>query len=342
MRAQSLNRRGRLRGAWQRLRDDAVRWINRRHAHDGDHARLGRDRIYILPTRAGYTLLGIILIMLLGSINYANNMAFLLTFLLAGIGHNAIWYTHRNLLGLEIRPLPVDPMFAGTPGEARLRIAETDGRAREAVYARIGQQAGDPVAIPAGGHADARIPLPAVPRGVYHLPRQRVDTRFPLGVLEAWSWLNLDTEILVYPRPLDPGQAATGPGDGDQDAGDRGRSTEEPPDHIRPYRPGDPPGRIIWKAYARSGKLHVRESPGGVQDDVWLDFDALPHGDTETRLSMLCHQILEAHARERIWGLRLPGQRIDPGQGPEHRDHCLQALARFRTAPAPLPLEDGA
>ncbi|WP_019022461.1 DUF58 domain-containing protein [Thioalkalivibrio sp. ALE23] len=341
MRAQPLNRRRRLRGIWQRLRDDAIRWINRRHAHDGEHARLGRDRIYILPTRAGYTLLGIILIMLLGSINYANNMAFLLTFLLAGIGHNAIWYTHRNLLGLEIRPLPIDPVFAGNAPEAQLRLHETDGRGREAITVRVGAHACEPLAIPAGGRSDARIVLPAVPRGVYRLPRQRVDTRFPLGVLEAWSWLNLDAEILVYPSPVDPGRALAGHGDGDEDTGARGQS-EEPPDHIRPYRPGDPPGRIIWKAYARSGKLHVRESPGGVQDDLWFDYDALPHGDTETRLSMLCHQVLEAHAQERVWGLRLPGQRIDPGQGPEHRDHCLQALARFRTAPAPLPLEDGA
>ena len=290
---------------------------------------MGRDRIYILPTRAGYTLLGIILVMLLGSINYSNNMAFLLTFLLVGIGHNAMWYTHRNLLGLQVSTLPVPPVFAGQPIVLPVRLTETAGRAREALTLRIGHRATAPFAVPDRGTQTARLELPGLARGVYRLPRQRLDTRYPLGILEAWSWLTLNPEIVVYPAPVDPGQT-TG-GSGEEDAPSRDRREGEAPDQIRPYRPGDPPGRIVWKAFARSGKLHVREASSGQGDRLWLEWEAMPASDTETRLSMLCHQVLAAHAEGRAFGLRLPDQTLDPAQGPAHRDHCLQALARFRT-----------
>lgn len=329
MRPDSVTQPGPSRRRSARLRDDAIRWITRRHAHDGEQAHLGRDRIYILPTRAGYTLLGIILVMLLGSINYANNMAFLLTFLLVGIGHNAMWYTHRNLLGLQISTLPVPPVFAGQPITLPLRLTETAGRAREALVLRIGSHATAPFPVPARGTHSARLDLPGLARGIYRLPRQRLDTRYPLGILEAWSWLTLNPEIVVYPTPIDPG-AATG-GTGEDDPHTRDRREGEAPDQIRPYRPGDPPGRIVWKAFARSGKLHVREAAGGQGDRLWLEWDAMPATDTETRLSMLCHQVLAAHSEARAFGLRLPDQTLDPAQGATHRDRCLQALARFRT-----------
>ena len=338
MRPESLSPRARLGHRVQRLRDDAIRWITRRHPHDHGAARLGRDRVYILPTRAGYTLFAVILVMLLGSINYSNNMAFLLTFLLVGIGHNAIWYTHRNLLGLRVSSLPAPPVFAGQPLEVGLRLADEAGRAREALQWGIGARATAPVAVPAHGGTNATLRLPGVARGVYHLPRQRIATRYPLGILEAWSWTRLGAEILVYPAPLDPGTHDIAPG-GEVASGSQDQSGESP-DHIRPYRPGDPPGRIVWKALARSGKLHVRESRGGTPDRVWLDWDSLPPADTETRLSMLCHQVLQAHAEARVYGMRLPGHHLNPGQGPDHRERCLQTLARYQVTPTLLDTTD--
>nr|WP_038045972.1 DUF58 domain-containing protein [Thioalkalivibrio sp. ALE9] len=337
MRPDSMTRSPRARGRMAQLRDDAIRWITRRHAHDGQAARLGRDRIYILPTRAGYTLLGILLVMLLGSINYSNNMAFLLTFLLVGIGHNAMWYTHRNLLGLQVATLPVPPVFAGQPLGITLRLSETDGRAREALALRVGNRATGPFPVPARGAETARLELSGQPRGLYRLPRQRLDTRYPLGILEAWTWLTLTPEIVVYPAPIDPG--ATLGGTGEDEAPASTGHAGDAPDQIRPYRPGDPPGRIIWKAFARSGKLHVREAASGQGDRLWLEWDAMPAPDTETRLSMLCHQVLAAHAEGRFFGLRLPDQTLEPGQGVSHRDSCLRALAGFRAKPIELDPE---
>lgn len=335
MRAGSVARRERLRSQGHRLREGVIRWVTRRHREDGQQATLGRDRIYILPTRAGYTLLAILGVMLLGAINYSNNMAFLLTFLLAGIGHNAIWYTHRNLLGLKVSALPVSPVFAGQPTQISLRLDDTRDRDREALHLSIGGYTSEPVTVPARGQQTVRLTLPPVGRGAYRLSRQRLDTRYPLGILKAWTWLGLDTEILVYPQPVDPLSAHGGIGDASSAQRRQDAST---PDHIRPYRPGDPPGRILWKALARTGKLHIRETAAGGRDTLWIDWSAMPASDTETRLSMLCHQILAADSEGRTWGLRLPDKTLPPGQGPAHRERSLRALAEFRFEPIALPI----
>ncbi|WP_019626720.1 DUF58 domain-containing protein [Thioalkalivibrio sp. ALJT] len=337
MRADSVS--GADRHRLHRLRDDAIRWITRRHAHDGETARLGRDRVYILPTRAGYTLVAILLVMLLGAINYSSNMAFLLTFLLVGIGHNAMWYTHRNLLGLRITSLPVAPVFAGATLSLPFRLEEASGRPREALTLSIGTRASAPLAIPAQDSAQVELTLPAPARGIYRLPRQRLHTRYPLGILEAWTWLTLSPEILVYPAPVNPGNVLGGAGGQATASQLRTRHRGETPDHLRPYRPGDPPGRIVWKAFARSGKLHVRESVSGRGDHLWLDWEAMPATDTETRLAMLCHQVLAAHAEGRIFGMRLPDLTVDPGQGSRHRERCLRSLAQFRSEPRVLAPE---
>jgi len=39
--------------------------------------------------------------------------------------------------------------------------------------------------------------------------------------------------------------------------------------------------------------------------------------------------VLDAHDRGEAFGLRLPGQTIDPNIGTAHRQHCLNALALY-------------
>jgi uncharacterized protein (DUF58 family) len=314
---------------WVRLREDFVRWVTRRHRADGRRAVIGRDRVYILPTRQGYMLLAILVVMLLGAINYSNNMAFLLTFLIVGIGHNAMWYTHRNLLGLRVTALPVEPVFAGSSPLLTLRLEDRDGRPREAIRLTVDGVPSQPAFLEPGGSTQVSVALEARPRGLHRLRRQCLSTRYPLGLLEAWTWLTLDTEVLVYPLPLAMENLTL---TGDDREGEQptnfGRA-DATPDEIRPYRPGDAPNRIAWKAVARSGELFVRDAGTGDAAPIWLDWDSVPVADPETRLSALCHRVLETHAEGQPCGLRLPGTRIDPGTGPDHLKRCLRALALF-------------
>ena len=99
--------------------------------------------------------------------------------------------------------------------------------------------------------------------------------------------------------------------------------------HLRDYQRGDPPRRIAWKAMARSQRLLTKQFATPAASNVWLDWDALPHSDDETRLSWLCGAVLELERINRRYGLRLPSTLLAPASGAAHRDACLRALALF-------------
>jgi uncharacterized protein (DUF58 family) len=48
---------------------------------------------------------------------------------------------------------------------------------------------------------------------------------------------------------------------------------------------------------------------------------------------MLCRGVLDAEQSGRHYGLRLPGEVIEPGRGARHAEQCLTALALFGGSP---------
>ncbi|WP_177217575.1 DUF58 domain-containing protein [Ectothiorhodospira mobilis] len=318
---------GRMRTA---LRERAIAWITRRQPAGVRQVTLDRRCIYILPTRYGYTFAGVLVVMLLGAINYSNSLAFLLTFLLAALGSNAMWHTHRNLLGLRITRLPAEPVFAGETARLAYSVANPGRVPRRGLTLEAPGHPGRDLAVPAHGDTRVTLTIPARRRGILRPGRLRLHTRYPLGLFRAWSWLHLEGDVLVYPRPL-PVEDAAGGGAPDKDEARTSRQPGGEFTGLRGYTPGDSPRRVDWKALARTGNLYVKEFHEPRGGRLWLDWDDLLAGDVETRLSMLCHQVLRAHGADLEFGLRLPGIEVAPARGEVHRRRCLEHLARFHS-----------
>lgn len=303
-------------------------WRARRHPAAEREICLHRRRIYILPTRYGCLFALLLFVMLLGAMNYSNSMAFALTFLLASLGLNAMWHTHRNLLGLHVVKGHAKPVFAGQVAHFKLNLHNPTGRARQRLA--ILWRGHRPVFAdaPAGDTNSVDLGIPARTRGWLRPGRFRVFSYYPLGLFRAWSWLELDMAALVYPQP-----AATAPplpaGSGGNESDRHGGPGREDYAGLRDYQPGDSPRHIAWKALARSDDLLTKQFAGETGATCWLEWDQLPGRDIEARLSILCRWVLEAHARGLRYGLRIPGRGIAPGNGDEHRRQCLRALALF-------------
>jgi uncharacterized protein (DUF58 family) len=286
--------------------------------------RIGRKRIYVLPTGFGLFVTVLIAAMLMGGLNYNNNPALLFSFLLAAVAHNSLVHSHLLLSGVRLKALHADPVFAGQPLRIRLRFDADGGRERPGLEV-LGAQGQCAFSLPANQEHEAVLEVPTHRRGWLDPGRLRLSTVRPLGLARAWSWLKPDTKLLVYPA-LDP-EAPPLPealGDGDSP---RTRAHGEQPHHLREYRAGDMPRQIAWKASARADRLLVREYEAAVARDIHLDWDAtgnLPH---ETRIRRLARWVVEAERSGSRYSLRVPGQSIAPGRGPEHRHACLRALA---------------
>ena len=99
---------------------------------------LHRHRIYVLPTRFGLLFTAVLVVMLLGALNYNNNPALLLTCLLGAATYQSVFQAFRMLNGLELRALRAQPCHAGDSLRIGLSF-HTEGRARTSLRARIGE-----------------------------------------------------------------------------------------------------------------------------------------------------------------------------------------------------------
>lgn len=296
-------------------------------AAGGDWIALDRRRVFILPTRTGLGYAVLLMVMLLGAINYNNNLIFALTFLLAGLGLVAMLHTYRNLAGLQLRAGQGRSGFVGEPLGFQVWLRAGDGRPRQALELVTAE--GDTAVTGTGG---SEVPVwlhrPARRRGPCRLGRVTVTTRFPLGLFRAWSRLEFAHTELAYPAPAPPGAPPPVAADAIAPAGQRG-SGDEDFLGLRPYRQGDSLQRVHWKALARGQDPLTKVFGATAAPSCWLDFAAVPEADPELRLSRLCRWILDAERAQLVYGLRLPGQAWPPARGADHRDRCLAALARF-------------
>lgn len=297
----------------------------------GQAATLGQRQVYILPTRYGVLFAGMLLAMLAGSLNYGSNLGFLYTFLLAGIGLSTILETWRNLLGLQVHGGRAEPVFAGQ--EAWFSIELENARRSQRPGIELGRQGQTPelVDLPPLGRVQVRLRVSTQRRGVLALGRLTLATRYPLGLLRAWGYVEIPLDCLVYPRPIAGGTLPPAPGEGLDEQGDLGRGSDDFAG-LRPYNPGDPPKHVYWKAAARGGELLTKQFGGNRGETLWLDWTEIPFGDDETRLSVLCRWVLLASEAGLSYGLRLPGAEITPDNSEQQRDRCLATLARFGQA----------
>jgi len=316
---------GRLRSA---IEARMQAWIRRRQGIDPDPVRLHRRRIYILPTRLGLAYAAMLFAMLLGGMNYGNNLGLALAFLLVSLGLVVMHHCHGTLSGLVLRLAGTESAFTGTEVAFRLTLENTARTPRPRIELGIGREPTCVVDVPADGTAPAELRLPAARRGRVPLERFVVATRHPLGLFRAWAVVHGEHHAISWPAP---GERSRVPPGVETDTG--GAQEHAQGDHdfagLRPFQPGDSLRRVAWKAYARGQGLHTKQYAGTDVVSHLFDWDSLPSLGTEARLAQLCRWVLDAHERGEAYGLRLPGTVIEPNVGSAQRERCLNALALF-------------
>ncbi|TAL73898.1 MAG: DUF58 domain-containing protein [Rhodanobacter sp.] len=281
---------------------------------------LTRRRVYILPTAFGVGFAALLLVMLTGALNYANNAALLLTCLLGAGSAASMLVAFRTLDGLTLRGIRAGNAVAGEPIELTLEFSAR--RKHESVRVDL---AGIHAACAVHGTSELRVHLPTTRRGWLALPRLRVWSTWPWGLFRAWSWLHPAQSVLVWPRA-----EAAGPSPHQPDAS-QAQLVARPGEELaalRDYRPGDALRHIAWKASAHHLDLMVKEFDHPQPRETWrLDWDALRTLDRESRIARLARWVGEAEAQGHRYSLRLPNDDIAVGSGAAHYARCMSALA---------------
>jgi uncharacterized protein (DUF58 family) len=311
-----------------RLARLASDWIFRPRGRERGRIVLTQRRVFILPTRQGVVFAGMLLLMLIGSTNYQLSLGYAVTFLLAAMSIVSILHTFRTLAGLAVSAGRVAPVFAGDSADFHVTIENSGAVARRGVVLSHPGSPSLAVDIGPGQTVEPAVTVPAPRRGRLAPGRITVHTRYPLGLMRAWSYVHLDTACLVYPKP----ESGHPPLPVNRDHAGEGREHGAGTDDfagLRAYRTGDSPRHIAWKAAAQERGTLTKQFSGRAADEIWLDWEMLGDADPEQRLSRLTRWVLDAEAAGAVYGLRIPGTCIEPGRGPGHRGACLEALALF-------------
>lgn len=306
---------------------DLATWIKVEQPDEAGDIRVHGRNIYILPTRFGVMFGVMLFLMLIGSMNYVNNPAYLLTFLLLGVGLNAIYQTWRNLRGISVRPLPASPVFAGEQARFCFILSGSAGREQPAIQLHFDHS--EPVAADVDDETRLCLGRMAENRGWFSPGRLTISTTYPLGLLHAWCYVDFDIQVLVYPAPRAVALPEPRAGEGGQGVRESAQPGTDDFIGLRTYHYGDHPRQIDWKALARERGLMTKLFGADAGTSVWLNWGDIHAADDETRLGFLTYLVIELGRKGRVFGLRLPRQVIEPGIGRQHERLCLESLALY-------------
>jgi len=304
------------------------RWAKRRQGIDPAITRLRPGRVYILPTGVGLMFGLMSFAMLLGSMNYNNNLSFVLTFLLASLGLVAMHQCQRNLVALEMSFAGVEPVFAGQSAQFRIAVSNQSKSQRHGVMLYTDNSESEIHDLLPGESRVFTLAVTTDKRGWIELERFGIRTFFPFELFRSWAWLHMDLKGLVYPAAADvaPQPPPTQSAQGHRQHDARG---EEDFAGLRRFQEGDSPRQVAWKAYARSGQLLSKQFSGADTSSQWFDFDEVLVDDLESRLSILTRWITDTDQTRADYGLRIPGQEFPPAHGESQRRRCLESLALY-------------
>ncbi|MDV6373848.1 transglutaminaseTgpA domain-containing protein [Deinococcus arenicola] len=295
------------------------------------------------PTRFGLAYLLLVVLTLVGCINYGLSLGYGLTFLLGGVWVMASTGVARA--ARQVR-LNLTAPAGATAGQEALFTLSVTSTVAGAVTVVLKSSGGDTrtldtrtvtLRVGAGEVRTLGVPFPARGRGPLTVTPLRPAALDFLGLWGASLEAPAPVTVNVAPAPevgAPPALSRTVPGLGDGQTRTRG---DEEFAGLRPYIPGDSPRQISWRHVARTGNLLTRETDapqGRVRLLDWADAGVVSGGETEARLSRLAAWVTELSGAGQPFALKLPSGALEAGSGEGQRLLALKLLARVAPFPA--------
>ncbi|WP_018624281.1 DUF58 domain-containing protein [Kangiella aquimarina] len=300
-------------------------WVDKR-SPEQQEVHLRQKNIYILPTRYGWLMLMILILILVASTNYQNNMGFMAGFILLAIGMLSVFYTYRNVRGLKIRALKPQSVYVGQECSFPFEFNNSSESYRSSIGIGLNKKQVEYCDVDSRSKTLFHIKIKANKRGLLEPKRFVCTSIFPFGIFQVWSWFKPSYGALIYPKPIECPQILAPQSHGQEEGAFAQRGSEDF-HSLRDYQSGDPIKQVMWKAFARERGLLTKEFEELVGEQHLLTWESVSQYDKELAISYLTDAVIKAEQAGNLYGLELPKVRIEKGQGAEHLHQCLSALA---------------
>lgn len=301
------------------------RWAAKRRPK-GREIELNQKRIFIFPTLAGWVYLAVCIVLFLIATNYQNNLVHAVAFLMVSLGVLTIHYTFLNMSGLIVTGLSGRNCHVSELVDFSLKLKANNLRRYENILLSWkGSRDFQMVYLEREREKALKLGIVADKRGDFSPPALKIETVYPFGLLRAWSWIELDLKVTIYPK-IEKGrlprsiESDDNVGQGTDNRGDDFSGLSE-------YVPGTSLRHIAWKHYAQGRGLLTKNYMGQESRKLWLSWEDWSDLNSEMRLSVMAYWALEFEHQAQEYGLILPELVIAPHSGPLHLAAILSALA---------------
>lgn len=236
-----------------------------------------KQKRYIFFTVFGALQWLILALLALLAVNYSNNMA------MAGLTFLFVFYCvalFRNYFSLrQVVVNSISHSFAEEGGDGEITI-HMNVRKLKALYPMLNIHCGKEmveVAFDANGEAKAIVPFSKEELGVYRVPKLRLSTRWPNGMMKTWVVLRPLVSIPVLPTSTHRSVAAMSPKS--VVSTEHVRASSGDVEGVREIVKGEQGVKIAWKQTFKRNKMmtytyekptkstFIIEWPNSVEDD---------------------------------------------------------------------------
>lgn len=295
------------------IRQRVWRWLDQRLPPVTRHT-LRQRSLFVFPTSFGFSVVALVLLLYVLGTNYQNNLIILLSYLLLVLFIGSIVLAFLNLHHTSIEAKALAETHAGDTVQIQLQLERSKGLPQ--AFA-LGWQSQPLVLVTS---STLLMPIKTERRGFYQIPRLKIQSVFPFGLIRCWSYIRLDCRYWVFPAaiasPFNESQSDTQSDSQDEWAG------------LQQYQPGNSLRQLDWKRFSRQQQLlvHQYQAVALPSEELWLSPDPRLTG-IEAQLSDITARALQAELRQQPFGLRIGQRHVAVGAGPAHLRKVLQELA---------------
>ena len=303
-------------------------WFNKqlkKRKHSAKTIKLSHKNIYILPSKFGLAYLLVNLLVYVLGINYQNNLVIMFSYLMLSFLLVNFIVAFINLYNLTITLSHTNAGYQHTGYQAQFHLSNRDGTTSLEIQGEniknlfvdgIGEE-----------FIKLDVAVNEAMRGAHRLPRIKLLSRYPFGLVTTWSYFVSEAMTYIYPTPLAFSFHQVSQAELESD-NDNNKTTfaSENYQGVRPYIEGDKVNRISWKHYAKHQVLATKDFTSGSSSEYEFSLNIVP-GNLEQKLQHLSYLITHAENESLQYSLVLPNSKIELNNGMHHMTQCLERLS---------------
>lgn len=266
-----------------------------------------------------------------GAVNTGNNLLYIIVSFLLSIMALSGFLGVSNLKNIQVKIVHPDEIYAGNRSEVRVKISKPNRVARSYLITAIIEGVNTSFPVVDSKNQEGKIFITPLKRGFYTLERCIIESTFPFNFFIRRKIIPLDFKFIVFPSlKIYQESVVTDYHKNEKLIAHLNISKEggEEINRTREYQIGDLKRNIMWKHYAKTGRLMVKiyESTKESGNMVCLK-DIL--GSLETKLSCATYLIVTSLKNNINVGLETPKGKFSPGNSALHKIQMLRHLALY-------------